>query len=73
MLLARYRQTKALSRTELRQVTPHLQSYKKRRAQLILDHYLEVTPRNGKYTPALLAEKEQFESRVMAINASSDA
>ena len=42
----------------LRQVTPHLQSYKKRRAQLILDRYLKVTPRNGKYTEALLAEKQ---------------
>jgi hypothetical protein len=56
----------------LRQVTPHLQSYKKQRAQLILDRYLEVAPRNGKYTDALLAEKQQFEDQLLAIKASSD-
>jgi spermidine/putrescine-binding protein len=57
----------------LRQVAPHLKSYKKHRAQLILENYLNVTPRNGKYTEVLLAKKQSFEDKVLAINASSNA
>ena len=32
----------------LRQITPHLRSYKRRRAELALARYLAVTPRNGR-------------------------
>ena len=55
----------------LDQVRPHLKSYKLRRAELILAEYLVVTPRNGKYTPELLAKKKNFEDRVLGINANS--
>ena len=36
---------------------------KKRRVDLILDEYLLVTPRNGKYSPKLFIQKSDFEKR----------
>lgn len=45
----------------LRQITPYLHTYKAVRARLALDNYLAVTPRNGKYTPELLALRDAFE------------
>ena len=51
----------------LKQVLPHLRSYKRKRTNMILKTYLEVTPRNGKYTKELLDEKRDFEARVLAI------
>lgn len=35
----------------LRQIAPYLKSYKADRATLIVDHYIRLTPRNGRYTP----------------------
>lgn len=51
----------------LRQIKPYLRSYKARRAQLILDNYLAVTPRNGKYTAGAAAARDAFEAEVLAI------
>jgi hypothetical protein len=51
----------------LEAVTPHLKSYKHDRAKLILRNYLEVTPRNGKYTQEILANKAEFEQSVLSI------
>jgi len=48
---------------------PHLRTYKPQRAQLILEHYIRLTPRNGKYTKELKAERGQFEQAVLAIKA----
>lgn len=48
-------------------VIPYLRSYKKKRAQLILSQYLKLTPRNGKYTPAMLKRKENFVNKFFAI------
>jgi hypothetical protein len=45
----------------LRQVLPHLRSYKRHRAELALARYRALTPRNGKYSPALLKERVDFE------------
>lgn len=45
----------------LGQVTPFLRSYKRERAQLILDRYLAVTPRNGKYSTAQRSARAAFE------------
>lgn len=45
----------------LRQVTPFLRSYKRERAQLILDRYLAVPPRNGKYSAAQRTARAAFE------------
>lgn len=45
----------------MKDVGPYLKEPKKRkRAELIVAKYKEVTPRNGKYTPELLKLKEQF-------------
>ncbi len=44
----------------LEQVAPYLRTYKARRAALILDNYIRLTPRNGRYTPALRRERESF-------------
>ena len=53
----------------LRQVTPHLQSYKRQRAELLLARYEAVTPRNGKYGRAQLAVRQAFEEAVLALRA----
>jgi LAGLIDADG-like domain len=51
----------------LRQIEPHLQSYRRLRAKCILEHYVRLTPRNGKYTPGLRAERQEFERTVLAM------
>lgn len=45
----------------LGQVTPFLRSCKRERAQLILDRYLAVTPRNGKYSAARRNARAAFD------------
>ncbi len=45
----------------LHQVKPYLRSYKQRRAELALERYVQLTPRNGKYTASRLAERRAFE------------
>ena len=44
----------------LKQVFPYLQSYKRERAQLVLQDYLRLTPRNGKYSAEQTRQREQF-------------
>jgi len=44
----------------LEQVVNYLQSYKKARAELVLDKYVKLTPRNGKYSVELANKREQF-------------
>lgn len=56
----------------LEQIYPYLRSYKRIRARLILHHYVRLTPRNGRYTPALHAEREAFERAVMGTIAFQD-
>jgi len=51
----------------LQQIAPLLQTYKAARAKLILDHYVELTPRNGKYTRDLASRREEFIEAVMNI------
>lgn len=50
------------------QVAPFLKSYKAERAQLVIDHYVRLTPRNGKYSDALRVERFEFERRFAAIS-----
>ena len=50
----------------LEQVTPFLKSYKVKRARLVLDHYLEVTPRNGKYDLRTRNARLEFERKFAA-------
>lgn len=51
----------------IKQLIPHLKSYKKKRAEFILSNYLNVTPRNGKYTKKMLKQKEKFENKFFKI------
>ena len=51
----------------LEQVSPYLRTYKTKRVQLILENYVNLTPRNGKYTPELRTAREEFLQTVMAI------
>ena len=53
------------------QIEPFLRSYKRARARLVLEHYLHLTPRNGKYTPEIAAERQRFESTLLGIRANS--
>ena len=55
----------------LGQTLPYLRSYKLKRAELIFDNYLSVTPRNGKYTAELLHRKHEFEQLVLSIKPST--
>jgi hypothetical protein len=51
----------------LKQIAPFLKTYKARRSKLILREYLVLTPRNGKYSPALRLNRLDFETRLLAI------
>lgn len=51
----------------LEQLFPYLRGYKARRAALILRDYIELTPRNGKYTPEQKTLRKQFENSVLGI------
>lgn len=44
----------------LKQIAPYLKSYKADRAALVLDHYIQLTPRNGRYSPSQLIKREDF-------------
>lgn len=52
----------------LAQVSRYLRTYKLQRCRLLLEEYLAVTPRNGRYTPAQRAAKELFEARFFALS-----
>jgi len=51
----------------LRQICRFLRGYKAQRAELILNCYLAVTPRNGKYSDELRERKTAFEAAVLEI------
>lgn len=51
----------------LAQLFHYLKSYKVRRARLVLEHYLSVTPRNGKYNSELALARERFEKAFFEI------
>ena len=53
----------------LRQVEPYLRSYKRLRARLVLTSYLELTPRNGKYTKELADRRRRFEEAFARLKA----
>jgi hypothetical protein len=53
----------------LRQISGLLRTYKAKRAGLLMNEYLLVTPRNGRYDARLRSAKEDFERRFFAITA----
>ena len=50
------------------QISGYLRTYKLQRCRLLLDEYLAVTPRNGRYSPGQRALKELFEARFFALS-----
>ena len=52
----------------LEQIAPYLRTYKTQRAELILNDYVRLTPRNGKYSPAQRREREVFIERFLQLN-----
>ncbi len=52
----------------LSQVTPYLRTYKLERARLLLEEYIALTPRNGRYTADQRARRAQFETRFFSIS-----
>jgi hypothetical protein len=52
----------------LAQVSKYLRTYKLQRCRLLLEEYIAVTPRNGRYTAAQRAAKEMFEERFFALS-----
>jgi len=51
----------------LRQIAPHLQSYKRHRAELAIRRYELLTPRNGKYSREQLVARQEFEMEMLAL------
>ena len=54
----------------LAQITPFLQSHKSGRAALILQDYIRLTPRNGRYTSEQVQDRENFIKRFFSIRSS---
>lgn len=52
----------------LTQVQQYLRSYKSLRSRLVLENYLKLTPRNGKYPAVLLEARHAFERLFSAIS-----
>ncbi len=50
----------------LAQIHPYLKTYKAIRSSIILENYLALTPRNGKYTADKQQLRAEFEKRVLA-------
>jgi hypothetical protein len=51
----------------LHQLVPYLKTYRVIRARLALNAYLRLTPRNGRYKPAVAAARREFERQLLAI------
>jgi hypothetical protein len=52
----------------LKRVAPYLRTYRAFRAHLLLNEYLSLTPRNGRYTPAQTAARQDFDRRFFALS-----
>jgi len=52
----------------LKQILPYLRTYKKERAKMILNNFLKLTPRNGKYSKEMLVKKKKFTKEFMNLN-----
>jgi hypothetical protein len=52
----------------LGQISKYLRTYKAKRARLLLENYLRVTPRNGRYTAAQRKAKQSLEDRFFAVS-----
>jgi hypothetical protein len=53
----------------LQQIAPFLRGYKRQRAALVLEDYVRLTPRNGRYTSEMKTQREAFIVRFLAMKA----
>jgi len=53
----------------LEQITPYLLTYKNKRAKMVLQDYIRLTPRNGRYTDKLFGERQEFVKIFLATKA----
>jgi hypothetical protein len=53
----------------LKQISPYLRSYKRKRADLALELYELLTPRNGKYDAGTRADRHRFEENFLSLKA----
>jgi hypothetical protein len=51
----------------MKQLAPYLRTYKGMRARLIVERYLKVTPRNGRYSPQMRAARQAFETEFFSL------
>jgi LAGLIDADG endonuclease len=51
----------------LQQVLPYLRSHKRARAELSLERYESLTPRNGKYTVDMNLKRREFEHELLSL------
>ena len=51
----------------LQQISPYLLTYKALRAKLVLDNYLRLTPRNGRYSDEMKIERDKFVAQFLAV------
>lgn len=49
----------------LEQIAPFLKTYKAKRAKMVLEDYVRLTPRNGKYSSAQRHDRERFIERFL--------
>ncbi|HEX2828801.1 MAG TPA: LAGLIDADG family homing endonuclease [Burkholderiales bacterium] len=50
-------------------IAPYMRGYKRERARLVLDKYVALTPRNGRYTDRARQEREAFIQRFFSVTA----
>ena len=51
----------------LKQIFPYLKTYKAKRSDIILQDYIRLTPRNGRYTTDIKQSRTEIENKVMNI------
>lgn len=54
-------------------ISSHLRTYKSERAKLLLQEYIQVTPRNGRYTSAQRQARQNVEERLFAVSVRAKA
>jgi hypothetical protein len=52
----------------LEQVSQYLRTYKAQRAELVLQNYVRLTPRNGFYTPEIAKLRSEFVEGILCAN-----
>ena len=52
----------------LNQIYPYLRTYKAKRANLVLENYIRLTPRNGRYTEEIMVKRNNFVEEFLMLN-----